>query len=68
MTSFLQMRGSVPIFWQQDHTGMKAKPPISIAKSDPYYSSAALHFEKVGVSSWVAMLMFGIVWRPMHLT
>lgn len=47
MTSFLQIRGSVPIFWQQDHTGMKTKPPIMLAKSDPFYSSAALHFEKV---------------------
>ena len=47
MTSFLQLRASVPVYWEQDHSGMRAKPPISIARSDPYYASAAMHFERV---------------------
>lgn len=29
--SFLQMRGSVPVFWTQ--TGIKYRPPIELTKS-----------------------------------
>lgn len=46
-TSFLQYRGSIPVFWAQDHSGMKAKPPISMARIDPFASAAALHFDRV---------------------
>ena len=28
ITSFVQMRGSVPVYWSQDNTKMMAKPPI----------------------------------------
>lgn len=28
-TSYVQHRGSIPVYWSQDNTGMQAKPPIS---------------------------------------
>ena len=28
ISSFVQMRGSVPVYWSQDNTKMMAKPPI----------------------------------------
>lgn len=46
-TSFLQVRASVPIPWQQEENSMKAKRAITIARSDPFASMAALHFERV---------------------
>eukprot|EP00730_Choanoeca_flexa_P001128 TRINITY_DN10490_c0_g1_i2.p1 TRINITY_DN10490_c0_g1~~TRINITY_DN10490_c0_g1_i2.p1 ORF type:complete len:1124 (+),score=253.03 TRINITY_DN10490_c0_g1_i2:76-3447(+) len=63
ITSFVQMRGSVPVFWQQDNSGMRAKPPISMAKADPYYSSAALHFEKMLQKFGPPLVIFDLVKR-----
>ncbi|CCH45607.1 hypothetical protein BN7_5190 [Wickerhamomyces ciferrii] len=45
-TSYVQHRGSIPLFWSQEGTNLKlAKPPIEIDIVDPFYSSAALHFD-----------------------
>lgn len=46
-SSFLQHRGSIPLFWSQDMTTMTPKPPIQINVSDPFYSAAALHFDNL---------------------
>lgn len=46
-TSYLQLRASVPVFWMQDHSGMKAKPPISMNRNDPFFSTAAMHFDRL---------------------
>lgn len=46
-TSYVQLRGSVPCFWSQDHLGFKAKPPIRIDRPDPYASQAAIHFDQL---------------------
>ncbi len=45
--SFLTLRGSVPVYWAQEHSGIKAKPPIVLQREDPFYSPAALHFSNV---------------------
>ncbi|KAH3675896.1 hypothetical protein WICMUC_002466 [Wickerhamomyces mucosus] len=45
-TSYVQHRGSIPLYWSQEATNLKlAKPPIEINLIDPFYSSAALHFD-----------------------
>lgn len=44
-TSYVMHRGSIPIFWTQDSTNMSPRPPIEISVVDPFYSSAALHFD-----------------------
>ncbi|XP_004348141.1 sac domain-containing inositol phosphatase 3 [Capsaspora owczarzaki ATCC 30864] len=46
-TSFVQMRGSIPLFWSQDNSGMIPKPPITIDRADPFCSAAALHFDSL---------------------
>lgn len=43
-TSYLQHRGSIPLSWGQDTSTMAPKPPIHIARHDPFASMAALHF------------------------
>ncbi|ODV60513.1 phosphatidylinositol-3,5-bisphosphate 5-phosphatase ASCRUDRAFT_19690, partial [Ascoidea rubescens DSM 1968] len=50
-TSFVQHRGSIPLYWSQDIISTKtnlnkiAKPPITMKFVDPYYTSSALHFD-----------------------
>ncbi|KKA28256.1 hypothetical protein TD95_005236 [Thielaviopsis punctulata] len=43
-TSYVQHRGSIPLSWTQDASGVSPKPPIHIQASDPFYAAAALHF------------------------
>ncbi|CAI5760684.1 unnamed protein product [Candida verbasci] len=45
-TSFVQYRGSIPLFWTQDMNKLP-KPPIQINLPDPFYQSSALHFNNL---------------------
>ncbi|KAJ4316461.1 phosphatidylinositol-3,5-bisphosphate 5-phosphatase [Neodidymelliopsis sp. IMI 364377] len=44
-TSYVQHRGSIPLYWTQDNTGVTPKPDIDLSLVDPFYSAAALHFD-----------------------
>ncbi|THV08131.1 hypothetical protein K435DRAFT_641871 [Dendrothele bispora CBS 962.96] len=44
-TSYVQYRGSIPIYWTQETNSMTPKPPIEISVVDPFYSAAASHFD-----------------------
>ncbi|KAJ9155115.1 Polyphosphoinositide phosphatase [Pleurostoma richardsiae] len=46
-TSYVQHRGSIPLYWTQDNTGVTPKPPIELNLIDPFYSAAALHFDNL---------------------
>lgn len=46
-TSYVQHRGSIPLFWTQDNTGVTPKPDIDLSLVDPFYSAAALHFDNL---------------------
>ncbi|KOS13924.1 polyphosphoinositide phosphatase [Malassezia pachydermatis] len=46
-TSYVMMRGSIPIYWTQDSTNMSPKPPIELSIVDPYFIPAALHFNEL---------------------
>lgn len=45
-TSFVQHRGSIPLYWTQDLNRLP-KPPIEINFSDPFYQSSAIHFNNL---------------------
>lgn len=45
VSSFVQVRGSIPLFWSQLFNVATPKPMILIDKIDPFYNSAVLHFE-----------------------
>ncbi|XP_076466433.1 polyphosphoinositide phosphatase-like isoform X2 [Babylonia areolata] len=47
VSSYIQLRGSVPLFWSQDLSKMVAKPPINLDQRDPYATVAGLHFNQV---------------------
>lgn len=44
-TSYVQHRGSIPLYWSQENTGVTPKPDINMNLVDPFYSAAALHFD-----------------------
>ncbi|KAJ1934693.1 phosphatidylinositol-3,5-bisphosphate 5-phosphatase, partial [Linderina pennispora] len=46
-TSYVQHRGSIPLFWSQDTSGMVPKPPIEINVRDPYFVEAGRHFDSL---------------------
>ncbi|SCU99053.1 LANO_0F00628g1_1 [Lachancea nothofagi CBS 11611] len=46
-TSFVQHRGSIPLCWSQEASNLTAKPPIQVNVIDPFFSSAALHFDRL---------------------
>lgn len=57
VSSFVQMRGSIPCQWSQDITKMVAKPAIIFDVSDPYYEiagmSAVMYLVGLWKYSWV---------------
>ncbi|KAI0877540.1 SacI homology domain-containing protein [Hypoxylon argillaceum] len=46
-TSYVQHRGSIPLYWTQDNMGVTPKPPIELNLVDPFYTAAALHFNNL---------------------
>ena len=46
-TSYVQHRGSIPLFWTQESTGVSPKPDIQLNLVDPFYSAAAMHFDNL---------------------
>jgi phosphatidylinositol 3,5-bisphosphate 5-phosphatase len=46
-TSFLHHRGSIPLYWTQDNSGVTPKPAIDLNLQDPFYQPAAMHFDNL---------------------
>ncbi|KAF4568144.1 phosphatidylinositol-3,5-bisphosphate 5-phosphatase [Pleurotus pulmonarius] len=44
-TSYVQYRGSIPVYWTQESSGVTPKPPIEISVVDPFYTAASRHFD-----------------------
>ncbi|VVC42223.1 Hypothetical protein CINCED_3A001710 [Cinara cedri] len=47
ISSFLQMRGSVPGLWSQDMSKMVPKPTISFELPDPFHEISGAHFNNL---------------------
>ncbi|KAJ9167190.1 hypothetical protein P3X46_021858 [Hevea brasiliensis] len=45
MSSVVQMRGSIPLFWSQEASRFSPKPDIILQRYDPTYHATKLHFE-----------------------
>ncbi|CAI5701871.1 unnamed protein product [Peronospora effusa] len=43
-SSFVQHRGSIPVFWSQETSATLPKPPIVLNRVDPTYNSTQKHF------------------------
>ncbi|KAG8902243.1 phosphatidylinositol-3,5-bisphosphate 5-phosphatase [Tulasnella sp. 403] len=46
-TSYVQYRGSIPIFWAQDTSQTHVRPPIEITVVDPFFTAASRHFDNL---------------------
>lgn len=47
VSSFVQLRGSIPAQWSQDIGKMVTKPAIVFELSDPFYKTAGAHFNEL---------------------
>lgn len=47
LSSFVQMRGSVPSHWSQDNSKIVPKPPIQLDLPDPYSLTPGKHFDRL---------------------
>lgn len=45
MSSVVQVRGSIPLFWSQEASRFSPKPDIILQRYDPTYQATKLHFE-----------------------
>ncbi|KAF8626659.1 hypothetical protein AX15_004750 [Amanita polypyramis BW_CC] len=62
-TSYVQYRGSIPIYWTQDQSNMTPKPPIEINVIDPFYSAAAKHFNNLFKRYGAPILILNLIKR-----
>ncbi|CAK5279425.1 unnamed protein product [Mycena citricolor] len=46
-TSYVQYRGSIPVYWTQETNSMSPRPPIEISVVDPFFTAAARHFDNL---------------------
>lgn len=46
-TSYVHHRGSIPLYWTQDNSGVSPKPDIDLNMTDPFYQPAAMHFDNL---------------------
>lgn len=44
-SSYVQIRGSIPVFWGQEPRTLTPKPPIYVQRCDPFYAATKLHFK-----------------------
>ncbi|XP_068658480.1 phosphoinositide phosphatase SAC2-like [Aristolochia californica] len=47
MSSVVQNRGSIPLFWSQETSRLNIKPDIILQKKDANYEATRLHFENL---------------------
>lgn len=47
ISSVVQIRGSIPLFWSQETSWMNIKPDIILSKKDKNYQATRLHFENL---------------------
>ncbi|KAL7156144.1 hypothetical protein ABFS83_03G123100 [Erythranthe nasuta] len=45
MSSVVQMRGSIPLFWSQEASRFSPKPDIILQRYDPTYEATKIHFD-----------------------
>lgn len=65
-TSYVQHRGSIPLFWSQDVSNMSPKPPIELNAHDPFYTAAALHFTSLFQRYGHPILVLNLIKKREH--
>jgi hypothetical protein len=47
ISSVVQNRGSIPLFWSQETSRLNLKPDIVLSKKEPNYEATRLHFDNL---------------------
>ncbi|KAK7275522.1 hypothetical protein RIF29_16641 [Crotalaria pallida] len=47
ISSMVQIRGSIPLFWSQEASPLNIKPDIILSKKDPNFEATRLHFDNL---------------------
>ncbi|XP_052243737.1 polyphosphoinositide phosphatase-like isoform X1 [Dreissena polymorpha] len=63
ISSYVQMRGSIPLYWSQDISKMVPKPAITVDKRDPYFHTAGLHFNRLLYRYGAPVILLNLVKR-----
>jgi hypothetical protein len=59
-SSYLQMRGSIPVYWSQESSVTIPKPPIVLNRVDPTYRATQIHFEHLFKRSVCGFFFLGV--------
>lgn len=60
VSSFVQIRGSVPLFWTQDANVFTAKPDIFINEEDSEYMATKRHFAELFQAYSLPLIVFNL--------
>ncbi|CAO2835328.1 unnamed protein product [Amaranthus hypochondriacus] len=61
MSSVVQMRGSIPLFWSQEASRFSPKPDIILQRYDPTYEATKLHFEDLFERYGSPIIVFNLI-------
>ncbi|KAI0071223.1 hypothetical protein K474DRAFT_1712651 [Panus rudis PR-1116 ss-1] len=62
-TSYVQYRGSIPIYWTQELNSMSPRPPIEISVMDPFYTPASRHFDSLFARYGAPVMVLNLIKR-----
>ncbi|KAH9834386.1 SacI homology domain-containing protein [Rhodofomes roseus] len=60
-TSYVQYRGSIPVYWAQETNSMSPKPPIEISVMDPFYTAASRHFADLFARYGAPLMLLNLI-------
>ena len=61
ISSYVQVRGSVPLFWAQENTFAVPKPDITVTRGDPFHGAAIRHFQDMHARYGAPMVILNLV-------
>ncbi|KAG7555984.1 SAC domain [Arabidopsis suecica] len=61
ISSVVQNRGSIPLFWSQETSRMKVKPDIVLSKRDLNYEATRLHFENLVERYGIPIIILNLI-------
>jgi hypothetical protein len=61
ISSVVQNRGSIPLFWSQETSRMKVKPDIVLSKRDLNYEATRVHFENLVERYGVPIIILNLI-------
>ncbi|KAE9609949.1 putative SAC domain-containing protein [Lupinus albus] len=61
ISSIVQNRGSIPLFWSQETSRLNIKPDILLSKKDQNYQATRLHFENLAKRYGNPIIIFNLI-------